>query len=215
MSTPPAQSGPQSGPPNPPAQSGPAQVNRFTEKPLDYGAGVTWEQVLKYNTKGEYDFNRKILLKVVQQFWSTKQVIHFGFFMVGIVLIVVAALFWSEVKASFVVSYFLLGAGVSSIQGLFPHGLAKCDEKKSQMRAGQGCFSYLDCTNTKSLTRDQMNSCTVKMSTPYQAVRIVQFVLLIIASILVATAGKTKLVDSALSFFLGFGIFYVLTYAMV
>ena len=196
------------------AQPDPSKVNRFTENPLDYGAGVTWEQILKYNTKGEYDFNRKILLKVVQQFWSTKQVVHFGFFMVGIVLIVISILFWIQLKPTFIVGYFLLGAGVSSIQGLFPHGLAKCDPKKSQMRQGQGCFSYMDCTNTKSLTRDQMNSCTVYMSTPYKAVRMVQFILLIIASIMVATGGKTKAVDSEICFCLGFGIFYVLTYAM-
>ena len=192
----------------------PAPVNRFTQNPLDYGAGVSFDQILKYNTKGEYDFNRKIMIKVLEQFWTTNQTYHFAFFAISVVLIIVAGISWIPTNTQFNVNYFVLGTGASVLQSFFKHGLAKCDKKTSQMRAEQVCFSYLDCTNTTQVTREQQKSCKVPMSTVYQATRIVQFILLVVGIVMVVKEPIPAFMDGMHSFFLGFGIFYILSYSM-
>lgn len=203
--------------PSPPAATAAAaqgqNVNRFTEVPLNYGLGVSFDQVLKYNSKGEYDFERKVLLKVSEQFWTTKQTLKFAFFFTGLVLLLFAALSWKKLGATFSVHFFTLGAGISIIQGVFPHGQAKCDPKTSQMRKNQGCFSYLDCTNTENTTPEEKASCKVPMSTTYHAIRYLQFILLVVGIVLVATT-SVPFLDAVLSFFVGFGIFYGISYSI-
>lgn len=204
---------PKSQVPTSPAAPAAQGTNRFNETPLNYGLGVSFDQVLKYNSKGEYDFERKIMLKVADQFWSTKQALKFSFFVAGIFLVLVAALLWNKVEAKFSVHFFTLGAGISLIQAVFPHGLAKCDPKTSQMRKNQGCFSYLDCTNTENLTPEQKGSCKVPLSTTYRSIRYLQFILLVIGIVLVATT-SVQYVDAVLSCFMGFGIFYAISYSL-
>lgn len=180
---------------------------------IKYWQGFNTDDLEKTNSDGEHDAMRNVQLRIADQYWSTPQVIHFGFFMVSVCSLVLTFLLWEK---QFVTAYFILGCGISIIQSLFPHAPKVCDEEKSQMRHGEKCFNYMDCTKLSSqnnLTSDNLQSCSAPVSSTYRGLRMVQFILLVLGAVMIGTGSVEANKDAIHSAVLGFSVLYILTYA--
>ena len=187
--------------------------NRFTKTPLKYDLGVTADQVREYNSGGEYNRNRAILIAALNNYWTTFQTYHFSLFVVSVVLIIHEMLLWNELNIDLTLNFFILGCGCSLVQSFFPHAPKTCNEN-SEMRKGEMCFSHEDCTQSETLTPAQQNSCQAPTSKLYNYVRIVQLLCVIAGGIMVGVDKETERVmaNDVFSFCMGFSVFYILTY---
>lgn len=190
----------------PPPPAAPPVVDRF--QTMNVGTGLTDAEVLQKESKGEFDLNRTILLRVQDEYWTSVQVYKFAVWVAAVFSMIFALINWEDISFPFLI----LGIGASVFQAFFPHAIKHCNND-AQFRAGESCMHATDCTQApqEQITK---NECQVQIGSWYKLVRTVQILILVLGIILVVVneTAVSKL-SASNNFVVGFGIMYTIAYS--
>jgi hypothetical protein len=190
----------------PPPPAAPPVVDRF--QAMNVGTGLTDAEVLEKESKGEFNLNRTLMLRIQDEYWTSVQVYKFAVWLSGVFCMIIALINWEDFSFPFLI----LGIGASVFQAFFPHAIKHCNND-AQFRPGEGCMHATDCSQApeRQITK---NECQVQVGSWYKMVRAVQGMVLVLGIILVVVneTAVSKL-SATNSFVVGFGAMYTIAYS--